>query len=218
MKRLLFTIALILPLGFPISAAAQESDATPDLYPGVEGIESSYARSITAMPEGMPLINILGMAFDSDENAQVFHEDLIDQMGTEMDESELPPGAVVEYAEIETGGDVQITRLTVLGSEDGYAMVYDFIRDANTTFTVFVVAASDEEAVALTDSVTQFILESDIETETVTFNEDGTSTGGVFDRMPTADDDIVPDGADVVDIEEIRAGDRASRRQVQIAA
>lgn len=212
MKRLLLSIALILSVGLPVMAIAQESDATPDLYAGVEGIDSSYARFISVMPETMPIINMLGMSFDSDENAQLFYGDLLEQMQTEIDESELPPGAAVEYTETEVDDNIRINRLTALGCEDGYAMVYDFILDTDTLFTVFVVASSDEEALSLADTFTQFILESDIETEAISFNENGTSTGGVFDRMPTADDKIVPDGAEIVDYEEISAGEGISRR------
>lgn len=212
MTRLFSTIVLILALGAPAAAIAQRDDSTPDLYPGVEGIETSYARFITAMPDAMPIINILGMSFDTKEHAQTFHHGLVEATLTDLDETELPPGAVLESTDIEptnVDDDVEVARVTALGGEDAYAMVFTFIRIADTTFVVFVVASSDDEALSFAQDTTTFILESEPETDTVSFSEDGTSTGGVFDRMPSADDELVPDSADIVDIEEIAAGDRA---------
>lgn len=219
-KKLLLTLSLLLTLGLSASGVAAQVEAPnlDDVDPtaDVEGIQSIYDRTFSvdfealmASPEAdfdnldisamMSVISIQGMTFDSEDNANAY----LDQMRDELDASmEEDPSTFdgIEISDLD-GFDVDGLQLIMdMADLEITASVVIFV-DGNQVFQIMVMNSDLETAKASADAVTQFVIDAETETEEVTFNADGTSTGGVFDRMPTGDDEVVGDLTGVLDSE-----------------
>lgn len=224
MKKLLMTLSLLLTLGLSASAVAAQTDGVevPDLEEAaataydVEGLQSVYDRTFTvdfetmmASPDEDPagidmsammnVISIQGITFDSDDNASAY----IDQMKDELETSVADDPDAFSDTEISDldGFDVEGIRVHMDMADLGIAASVIIFVDGNQVYQVMVMDSDIDVAQSKADDVTRFVLDAEVGNEEVSFDEDGTSTGGVFDRMPTGDDDIVGDLTSVLDSE-----------------
>lgn len=210
MKRLILTISMLLVMGMSANGlAAQELD-------DAEGLESAYGRNYSngsdysvsapsssssasssttpAAMESEPAytgIEVIGLTFDSDENAENFLEVMRADIQDSVDSGEGPEDT--EFKDIDEL-DVDKDGFVVIGTVEntGVNATALFV-DGNQVFLVDVVDPDKETATTLITDVSKFVADADVESDEVSLNEDGSSTGGVFDRMPTADDDLVGD-------------------------
>lgn len=200
MKKMLVTLAMLLTLGLSFQGvAAQElapSDAGMELE-DYEGLQSAYSRSYgvdmdammsTPSTEGINLadmmkgVQIMGITFDSDDNAQKF----IDQGKDELESSleEMSSGEMkVTVNELDKGDQGLVVEMDMTADVGVFMKMY-LVRDGNVVFTVIAMNSDVDSATATGDSVVDYLLDNESQSDDVTFNADGTSTGGVFDRMP----------------------------------
>lgn len=218
MKRLFVTLSLLLSLGLSTVSVAAQTDpgGTPDpmagvedAYRSIEGVESVYDRTfsidpmaLTSTPEDgdagqidmsamMYVISIQGITFDSEENATAYIDDMTSAL--EEAQGDADAGSMLEDVEISNLDDLDVdgTRIETTVPEVDLAASQIVFSDDNYVFQIVVIQPDMETAGSITDDIANFMIDADTETDEVTFSDDGTSTGGVFDRMPTGDDDVV---------------------------
>lgn len=230
MKKLLITLSLLLTIGFATSGVAAQTDGVqaPDLEGmeaayDVEGLQSVYDRTFSvdfeammASPDAdlesldmsvlMNSISIQGMTFDSEDNAKNYIDDMKSEMEKAVEEGDAETFEGMEISELE-GFDVDGIRVDMDMPDLEIAVSMIMFSDGNHVFQVMVMNADMETAQSHADEVAQFVIDAEIENEEITFSEDGTSTGGVFDRMPTSDDEIVGDLTSTMDTELHVAGE-----------
>lgn len=203
MKRILLTLTLLLAFG---ASGAAAQDLTE-----VAGLESSYGRiysdgssnsseavavsaeeGSTPSSDGMEGeaeykgVEIIGVTFDSEDSAKAFLEEMrtgIDETAASADES---ANAEVKDLEIDSDGFFAVMHVENTG-ENAVALFVD----GNTLFLVDVTHPDRDEATKITNDVVAYIVDAEAGDDEVTLNTDGTSTGGVFDRMPASGDDAV---------------------------
>ena len=203
MKRILLTLTLLLAFG---ASGAAAQDLTE-----VAGLESSYGRiysdgssnssvavavsaeeGSTPSSEGMEGeaeykgVEIIGVTFDSEDSAKAFLEEMrtgIDESAASADES---ANAEVKDLEIDNDGFFAVMHVENTGDNAVALFV-----DGNTLFLVDVTHPDRDEATKITNDVVAYIVDAEAGDDEVTLNTDGTSTGGVFDRMPASGDDAV---------------------------
>lgn len=225
MKKLLITLSLLLTFGFAASGVAAQTEGVeaPDLEAAmaeaydVEGLQSVYDRTymidiaaLMSSPDAdmesldvsvmMNSISIQGMTFDNDDNAKAYIEDMESQMNTAMEEGDAETFEDMEISDLE-GFDVDGLRINTNMPDLEVAASMVIFSDGNHVFQVMAMNADLETAQSSADAVTQYVIDADVVNDEITFSEDGTSTGGVFDRMPPAGDEIVGDLTSVMDTE-----------------
>ncbi len=226
MKKLILTLTLLLSLGFSLPAVAAQTpvaEGTPVMggEMDIEGMESVYDRTymvdfeaMMASPSAdlasmdtaamMRMVSVQGVTFDTDENAEAYLADMKSQIeaaqesGDEMSDIEVQP--------LE-GMDRDGLLITTFMDDLGIGSAAIIFVDGNQVFMIVAIDSELEPATTLATDVAMFVNEAETETDEVTFNEDGTSTGGVFDRMPAAGDDLVSDLPSVADTALLEAGD-----------
>lgn len=62
------------------------------------------------------------------------------------------------------------------------------VRDAERMYMIMLMGGETEVGATQVQDIARFTLDAEPTTDEVTFNMDGSSTGGPFDRMPTAQD------------------------------
>lgn len=232
MKRLLLTLSLLLSLGLSATGVAAQTDgvAAPDLgdiegtYTDVEGLQSVYDRTFSMdieamlaspdtdfesldMSEMMNMFTIQGMTFDNEDNAKAYLEEMKSEMEAAMeDEEAMEMLEDMEITDLE-GFDVDGIRVDTNMPDLEVAASMIVFNDGNHIFMIMSMNADLETAQSKADEVIQFVIDAEIENEEVTFSEDGTSTGGVYDRMPTAEDEIAGTLTGVMDMELFVAGE-----------
>lgn len=224
MKKFLMTLSLLLTLGLSTAGVAAQTDGVqaPDLEGfedafDVEGLESVYDRTFSvdfeammASPDSdagemdfsamMNIISIQGITFDSEDNAEAYINDMLDQMDEAMEEQDAAAFEDMEVQDLE-GFDVDGVRVDMSMPDLDIAASMIIFNDDNHVFQVMVMNADADVAKASADEVAQYVIDAEVQTEEVTFSDDGTSTGGVFDRMPTSEDELVGDLTTVLDSE-----------------
>lgn len=206
MKKIFVTFALLLSLGMSLQGvAAQElapSDAGVSLE-DYEGLQSAYSRSygpdieaLMASPsaEGIDIaammkgVQIMAITFDSDDNAKKFMEDGKEELENSLNDESMDFEVTVEDSDL---GDDGYTITMDMTADVGIVMEMAMFRDDNVVFNVIVTDGDLETAKDTSEKASEYILDTDSESDEVTFNADGTSTGGVFDRMPKVDHESV---------------------------
>lgn len=225
MKKFLFTLSLLLTLGLSTAGVAAQTDGVeaPELEGlgdafDVEGLQSVYDRTFSvdfetmmASPDSdtgeldmsamMNIISIQGMTFDSEDSASAYIDDMNSELEAAMEDEEAV--AMLENVEISDLEDFDVNGIRVetsMPEMDVSASMIVF-SDGNHVFQIMAMNADAETAQSTADEVAQFVIDADVENEDVTFSNDGTSTGGVFDRMPTSGDEIVGDLTSATDTE-----------------
>lgn len=230
MKKFLFTLSLLLTLGLSTAGVAAQTDGVeaPDLEGledvyDVEGLQSVYDRTFSvdfeammASPDAdiesfdmsamMQMVSVQGITFDNEDNANAYIEDMKSQMDEAMEQDEAGTFEDMEISDLDDF-DVNGIRVDMNMPEMEIAATMVVFADGNHVFQIMAMDGDEEVANSTAEDITQFVLDAEVENEDVTFSEDGTSTGGVFDRMPTVDDGIVGDLDGVTDTEIHVAGD-----------
>lgn len=144
----------------------------------------------------MRIVSITGMTFDSDDNAKAYVEDMKSQIDDAQESGEMPEGTEVKDLEdFDKDGFIATMSMEDLGVNSAILVFVD----GDQVFMVVGIDADIESATTLVTDVAKYVADADVKDEEVSFNEDGTSTGGVFDRMPEAGSDLVGDLTSVTD-------------------
>lgn len=147
-------------------------------------------------------VTVAGLTFESDEAAENYLGEMCSAIEAQTEQSDDEQDAEIQDLDIDNDGFLAVMNVP----NTGVNTVVLFV-DGNTMFLVDVTHPDRDTANTTATDVAEFVADADIETDEVTFNEDGTSTGGVFDRMPTGDDDIVGDFTTIMDREVFVAGE-----------
>lgn len=206
MKKILLTLTVLLALTIPgLSVSAQSLE-------DAEGLETAYGRnyssgssntvsapSSSSTPKDMESeatytgLEIIGLTFDSDENAEKSLAEMKESIQNSLDSDDSPEDA--EYKEL-SDLDIDKNGFFVIGSVEntGVNATILFV-DGNHMFLIDVLDPDFDTAKTLVTDIAKFMDDADIENDDVSFNENGTSTGGVYDLLPKAGDKIVGDRA-----------------------
>ncbi len=201
LSALLATFLLAFTIIGGTGVGAQD-DATGELLPeDLEGLQHAVVRGYSldysamldsaspeaelGIPAGVFLVGATILEFDSSENAEAAL--------TQLDEdTNAEDGAAL-------GGESEVTSIDLdLGDNSiGYSGTEDLEGEPSETvialvqqdtYLYFVVTAGiGEDMQALTTEFTNALIENEGSGEGE-FNEDGTSTGGLWDKFPAADD------------------------------
>lgn len=205
-KKFTLIVALLLTLGLSVqSVAAQFDSDAADLDPkDVPGLIAGYSRSyapdmeaLMATPSADPLdlsaylrnVSIMTYVFESDDTASDFFEMMKDQMNDELTASS-PEMGQAEVSEV-TGIDRDAMQVTVDMGDLGVGLTILMFIDGDTVFAILAMDVTVDDAIAMTTDIANYLIDADVQDDEVIFNEDGTSTGGVFDRMPASGDEVV---------------------------
>jgi hypothetical protein len=197
MLMLAFTVAG----GMGAGAQDDASDGPPveDLEGLQHGASRYYSMDYSAMMDdmstpgaemGVPtgVITLGGMIFefDSDENAQAALDTLNEQAA-----SEALLGEEETIEEVELGlGDNEFS-YTGVEDIDGQEIEFVVALVQKGNYAYFVIAGgSGEDMQQVASDFTSHLIDND-GSGAGEFNDDGTSTGGLWDKFPAADDDLV---------------------------
>lgn len=202
-RKFTLFLSLLLTLGFAASAtvSAQEAPPLPE-QADIEGLESGYARmfmpDFEAMMEaaqtpgadvsfdedGIMMIMTSVFTFDSADNAG----NALDTFGDGMAES-LSGDDNIEKNDVDDLGDKAVSYTGEI-EESGTTMqsTVILIQDGSMVHMIMVSGGTADEGIDTATNIGQFMVDGEPGDDDVTLNDDGTSTGGVFDLMPTADD------------------------------
>jgi hypothetical protein len=203
-KRFALLLSLIFAIAVSSTAGAQQG--TPTLDPDdVEGLESGYARmyiadieAMMATPEAMESMSLedialsgMGAVFTFEDEgaaedafgdfADGFAEGFLEGSGTEAEKSEIDDlgNQAVEYFG-ETEVDEETTSPTSL----------ILVQDGEHIFIAMILGGT--EVSEDTRAFAEYLIEANIPDTEVEFNDDGSSTGGVYDILPNEENtDIV---------------------------
>lgn len=198
-RRLTALLALVLTMGCS-SASAQ--DAPPVDLSWLDGLETAYGRMYFQAPSATPAADadttnrpLFGMAtvltFDSPESARAGFDVLEDEFSRGFfGASETD----VEKMAIDDLGDnaVEFRDALTLDTAPSEPATIVLVHDGDTV--LFSVMVSGPATSEWAHSFAGHILGAETGTDEVVFHEDGTSTGGAFERMPGADEADVLNG------------------------
>lgn len=193
----ILALALVQALG-PTGISAQNLETA-------DGLQSAYGRLYSNEPDttvassttgastpdtesGYESITVIGLSFESEDDATAFLGELRSNLENQAEQSGEEADA--EFQEIDFDKEGFLAVMNVPNT--GVNTVVLFV-DGNTLFLVDVSHPDRETANTMATDVATFVAHAETENEAVSFNEDGTSTGGVFDRMPTTEDEVVGD-------------------------
>lgn len=149
---------------------------------------SSSAESTESTPEAEPVglktLDALVLEFDNDDNAEKGFDALTEQLGAEITAEDN-----VEEWDVDLGN--KSTSLASSEELDGEItnVALTAIQEGNYIYLISSYGG-DFDAQDVTRQFAEKVIEADGSGEGE-FNEDGTSTGGLWDKLPTADDDLV---------------------------
>jgi len=157
---------------------------------------SSTPSADMAMPTGVLFMIGMVLEFDDEGNAEAGFDAFMDDIDTSdlsMDE-DVP----AEEWDIELGNKSASYASTsdVEGMETEISI--SVVQDDNYLYVISS-AGSGEDMKSVTKSVMETMVDNDGSGEGE-FNEDGTSSGGLWDKLPGSDDDVV---ADLVAMDEV---------------
>ena len=203
MKRIVFVLSLLLTFGFSLQgAAAAQLDFDEYENPqDVPGLQSAYNRTYAADYEALLAspdadisaaiqnVSILAFVFEDDESAKAFYDEAADQVDDVADDTDTE-GVETTVSDLE-GVDKDGWQVTIDMAEAGMGVSLIAFLDGNSFFILTVVDADSQAALETATTVANYIVDTDASDDEVTFNEDGTSTGGVFARLPESGSDEV---------------------------
>jgi len=198
-------LSLVAMFGLTLTNASAQSTTDFVDPTQAEGFESGYARiysvDFEAMMEASPsaegidmdammkTVTVNGVTFDSDDNAEAY----IDAMNKFAEEPVEGVEINVEDADYGDQANMYSADLSEMMGSDMFMTGY-YVREGSTVYAVSVIDSDEDTANETAKNVIEFMLDKDAGDGEVQFNEDGTSTGGVFDVFPTADDADVTNG------------------------
>lgn len=212
MKKILLTITMLLTLALSAQGVAAQVEA-PEIesvdYSEIDGLQSVYSRAYTVdfmammsspdanleemdMAAMMRNISIQGYTFESEDQAKAFLDTTKEEAEGGLTEAE--DLGEVEMKDLEAVDKEGVTMTMVMDLEgESIAMTVHMFVDGNHLFMVISTDSDLDASNSKADAVAQYVVDAEVQNEEVTFSEDGTSTGGVFDRMPEAGHELVAD-------------------------
>lgn len=207
MKKLILTVTMLLLLGSNAHGIAAQN------LEDAAGVESAYSRTYSTgstttvsaaskktdsleAESGFKGIEIMGMTFESEDEATQFVESMRSGIQDFVDKSDSSAEAELGDIDIDIDHDGFFAIMNV--ENTGVNAIVMFV-DGNQVFLIDVTDPDRETAADLVHEVAEYVADAEIEKDNVSFNEDGTSTGGVFDRMPESGNDVVGDLTSVTD-------------------
>ncbi|HWV23286.1 MAG TPA: hypothetical protein VNZ58_03775 [Thermomicrobiales bacterium] len=217
LRKITILLSLILTLGFAVttSAAAQDTPSVDSL--NVDGLESGYGRAympdLNALVEAMstpgaatPDLNADGpsaiqisiLTFDKADNAKKASDSIADEIASqEVEDVEMKSEEVKDLGDSATlyTGEVKSMGETM-------AITALLVQDGEQLLQIQIVGGENDANSSQAQAIAQHMLDTEPSTNEVTFNEDGTSTGGAFDRMPqSGDTDLIGDLTPFMDMD-----------------
>lgn len=188
-RKLMALFALVITFGMAASPIAAQDVSQSDLE--ALGIESGYVRGYISddMTQGAAMKMVGGFVFDEEETVQESFETFACGFAAgfsgedALDCDALAETGNVTVADVDGIGDKAIE---FTGEAQGMEYVMLMVADENYMFLVVVLGEGLEEGAA--DDIAKYLVDAEpVDTE-VAFNEDGTSTGGIYDMLPQEGD------------------------------
>lgn len=185
-------LALLMLAGATGSAMAQDS------LEDIEGVEKVYSRSFKAdmasimdvenpdaVPSGWFSLETMVLQFDTEAHAAAAGELMMGEEGL----AESVDGAETEMQDVELDLDLDYVARTLEQEQDGVTtnLIQVFAHDGEFLYAVVGVTFG-EDPVDVAESVITMIKEADVSDDDETYNADGTSEGGLWAKLPTAED------------------------------
>jgi hypothetical protein len=196
-------LALLLALLLAMPASAQtpvsSPGATPETLAGLEYVAArQYApdpsQPIDRESEGVFILTVRIFQFDSEEHANAGWESTVESTAIEADVPAESDKVAYEEVDIADLGDrawaTTLAAETPEGDTGYFRLVY--VQDGDRLYTLNAIAGS-AEATLVTDELAAFMVDAEPGADEVQLAEDGTSTGGAWDLLPGADDELLGD-------------------------
>ena len=190
-RKFALLMSLFLTLGSTTALAQDDAAPVADL----DGLESAYSRIYAPAfnAEGTPgaqsmervtVLTVTGYAFESDDAAA----SALAPLGDEVINA-IPVSHDIAGEPVDDLGDSAILHSGEFEDVNGAMAIHMVtVQDGARIYQVSLAGAGPEDGGALVQDSAQHMLDGEVDTDEVTLNNDGTSTGGVFDLMPTKDD------------------------------
>lgn len=204
LRRLTLIVSFLMTMAFASSAAAQ-GDMTPLNLSEMDGVESGYARMYmidieaamddpsggeVATPENASFYGIVIVVdFDGEDSAEAGFETFSDEFSSAFFTGDEPESTGIDDLgdnAVEMTGEVDVDASG--SAPTGLVMV----QDGETVYVSVIMGGPKTSELAM--GVAEYMLDGEPGNGEVILTQDGTSTGGAFDLMPTADDADVVDG------------------------
>lgn len=184
MHSKLAILATLILLGFPLSSIASET-STPMAEEATIG--QTYTRVYRR--GSVSTVQVVAEVIDTKEQAKSYLRDLREfvELGLEQELGGVDDLTVVDLESFPAEG-FELTARHQLSYV--YLHLITFI-DENVVFTVFAMDINEERADELATETARFVHEADSGEAPIELREEGTSTGGVFDRMPGKNDAVL---------------------------
>lgn len=191
MKKLTVVASLLLSLMFAFGgtvAAQTDLEGMPDLKE--LGLNQGYMRMLinleaagAAGSSADAPMGVMMLAMEFEDEGMV--EGQFETVAREFSKGFFD-GEDFEMTEVQDLGDAAYA-ITGTSNSGGEGMPTSIVIARDGTFVLGSITLNSE-VTDLDQQVVTFMLDNAASDTEVTFNNDGTSTGGVFDRMPTGDD------------------------------
>jgi hypothetical protein len=209
MVVMLAALATRMPNAMAQEATPDEEAEVFDQLTELEGLESAVSRYYAldyealmssaspaagedfAFPEGMQLLGGAVFKFDSDDNAQAGRDKAAELVG-----SEVAAEGELEFTEVEIDdlNDETIALETTV-EEEGLGATHSLVvitqEDEYLYVAIGVATGAEASATQTTVDLVKYMIDTDAGDGDGTFNADGTSEGGLWDKFPAADNEIV---------------------------
>lgn len=219
---LAMAIVATLALAHPAATLAQDTGDDALQISDLHGVQAAVSRTFTldfaAMfsAEGTPTpvpaagtvdLFALGgtiLQFDNDGDAKSAYSTVLDEVSQQQDDEGTP--ADLTFETIDLGGDLgdERTGLRMTGEDTGGIAGGDIValvvRDGSIIYMVTGVANAGDPSDAVV-AFTKAVMDGKAGDGEATFNEDGTSTGGLWDKFPAVDNPVVAGLPSVMDID-----------------
>lgn len=204
-------IVAMLALAHPAATLAQDSGEDALQIKDLPGVQTAVSRTYTLdfealfAADGTPTPEATGtqlfalggsiIQFGSDDDAKAAYATVLDEVQKQSDAGAGTPEAVA-FDKIDLGGDLgdERTGLRMTGDETGGIAGGDIValvvRDGSLIYLITGIADTGDPS----DAVVAFaksVMDAKSGGDEVTFNEDGTSSGGLWDKFPKTDDPVV---------------------------
>lgn len=185
-------LALLMLAGATGSAMAQDS------LDDFDGVEKVYARSFKAdmaslmsaddpdaVPSGWFSLDTMILQFDSEEHAAAGGELLMSEEGL----AESVDGAEADMQDVELDLDLDYVARSFEQEQDGVTtnLLQVFAHDGEYLYAVVGVTFGDDP-VDVAESVISMLKDADTSDDDEAYNADGTSEGGLWAKLPAAED------------------------------
>lgn len=200
-RKLVALFALVLTLGMAVSPVAAQDVSMDDFEEF--GLTSGYFRGYVnpAADAEIMMKMVGGFEFEDEDVVEENFEEFACGFaagfsGSTATDCDSLGEADVTVSDVDNIGD---EAMGFAGPAEGMNYEMLIIRDGNFIFVV--VGLGETVAEGSMDDLGKFMVDAEpVDTE-VQFSEDGTSTGGFFDMLPTADDDVIAGYEPAVDMD-----------------